>query len=584
MEVPLEQKQEAPKSSKGGMRSMPFVIANETIEKVASFGLLANMVMYLTKEYHIGNASAGSILFMWSAISNFLPIVGAFISDSYLGRFRVIAWGSIASLLGIIVLWLTAMIPGAKPDPCDQSCKTPTASQLAILLFSFVLMSIGAGGIRPCSLAFGADQVDREDNPKNARVMQTFFNWYYSSVSVSIMVSITVIVYIQDKKGWKVGFGIPALLMLLSAISFILGSPFYKKVKPCKSLFTGFAQVMVASYKNRGLDFPPNNVDGWYHHSKGSKIVAPTDKMRFLNKACIIRNHEKDINPDGSASNPWNLCTVDQVEVFKSLVKVMPIWSAGIMNAVTINQHSFPVLQASTMDRHLSPKFEIPPGSFGVFALLALSIWVAIYDRMLVPLLARFTKRPRGLSVKQRMGAGVILASVATAVAALVERARRNTAIQQGVSENKYALVNMSAMWLVPQQCLTGVAEAFNAIGQIEFYYSEFPKSMASIGVALFSLSMAVGNLVGVLIVQIVDKFSRIGGKESWVADNLNKGHYDYYYWILSLLCAINFPYFLYCSWAYGYCNEELEAMALKKGEANEEEAAHKSTELPILL
>ena len=79
--------------------SILFFSANETIEKVASFGLLANMVMYLTKEYHIGNASAGSILFIWSAISNFLPIVGAFISDSYLGRFRVIAWGSIASLL-----------------------------------------------------------------------------------------------------------------------------------------------------------------------------------------------------------------------------------------------------------------------------------------------------------------------------------------------------------------------------------------------------------------------------------------------------------------------------------------------------
>lgn len=173
------------------------------------------------------------------------------------------------------------MIPGAKPDPCDQSCKTPTASQLAILVFSFALMSIGAGGIRPCSLAFGADQVDREDNPKNARVMQTFFNWYYSSVAVSIMVSITVIVYIQDKKGWKVGFGIPAILMLLSAISFILGYPFYKMVKPYKSLFTEFAQVMVASYKNKGLDFPPKSVDGWYHHSQGSKIVAPTDKMRY---------------------------------------------------------------------------------------------------------------------------------------------------------------------------------------------------------------------------------------------------------------------------------------------------------------
>lgn len=142
-------------------------------------------------------------------------------------------------------------------------------------------MSIGAGGIRPCSMAFGADQIDREDNPQNARVLQTFFNWYYTSVGVSIMISITVIVYIQDQKGWKVGFGVPAILMAIAVISFFLGSPFYKKVEASKSLFTGFAQVMVASFKNKGLGFPPKNGDDWYHHPEGSKLVTPTDKMRY---------------------------------------------------------------------------------------------------------------------------------------------------------------------------------------------------------------------------------------------------------------------------------------------------------------
>lgn len=305
---------------------------------------------------------------------------------------------------------------------------------------------------------------------------------------------------------------------------------------------------------------------------------------RFLNKACIIRNREKDLNTDGSASDPWNLCTVDQVEDFKSLVKVMPIWSTGIMNAVTISQQTFPVLQAKTMDRHLSPKFQIPAGSFSIFGFLALTIWIAIYDRILVPLLARFTKRPRGLSLKQRIGIGLVLSGLGTAVSAMVEHARRNTAIRQGFSENGHALVNMSAMWLVPQHCIAGVAEAFCAIGQIEFYYSEFPKSMSSIGIALFSLGLAFGNLAGSLIVESLDKFSRIGGKESWVANNINKAHYDYYYWVLTILSLLNFFYYIYCSWAYGYCKEEEEALALKKGEAIEEKDDPKSRELSMLM
>ncbi|KAA8534948.1 hypothetical protein F0562_029951 [Nyssa sinensis] len=361
-------------------------------------------------------------------------------------------------------------------------------------------MSIGAGGVRACSLAFGADQLNKPDNPENQRVLQSFFNWYYASVGISIMISVTVIVYVQTTAGWVWGFGVPVGLMLLSTAMFFLGSSLYVKVKGNKNLISGLARVVVVALKNKHLDFPPKNSDGWYHHRKGSMLTAPTEKLRFLNKACIIKNPE-DLNPDGSASEPWNLCTVQQVEELKALIKVIPIWSTGIIIAVTISQYSFPVLQASTMDRHFISKFKIPPGSYGVFGILTLTLWVATYDRLLVPWISKYTKRPRGLSLKQRMGIGLFLSCWATAVAALVERKRRGKAIAEGLLEHPNEMVKMTAMWLVPQHCLTGLAEAFNAIGQIEFYYSQFPKSMSSIAVALFPLGMAVGNLLGSLIV-----------------------------------------------------------------------------------
>ncbi|OVA20315.1 Proton-dependent oligopeptide transporter family [Macleaya cordata] len=534
--------------SKGGLRTMPFIIANEVFEKVASYGLMSNMILYLMREYNMSSATGATTLFLWSAISYFLPVIGAFVSDSYLGRFRVIILGSISSLLGMILLWLTTMIPQANP----RTGESATSGQLALLFSSFVLMSIGAGGIRPCSLAFGADQFNKPDNPKNERILQSFFNWYYASVGVSIMVAVTVIVYIQDHKGWKVGFAVTAILMLLSNVLFFLGSPFYIKVKAKKTLFTGFAQVVVVAWKNKDLVFPLQNSNGWYHHPKGSKLVAPTNRLRFLNKACIIRNPDRDLNPDGSAIKPWSLCTVEQVEDLKSLMKVIPLWSTGIMVCVIFSQHSFAVLQATTMNRHITSSFQFPAGSFFVFSILTLTIWVMIYDRIIVPFLSKFTGHPGGISDIQRMGIGILLSCLASIVSALVEHVRRRTAIQRGLLENAHAVVDMSAFWLVPQHCLVGLAEAFNAIAQIKFYYSQFPKSMSSIAVALFSLGMAIGNLVGSLIVRVVDEASKRGGRDSWVSTNLNKGHYDYYYWLIAILACANFIYFLVCSWAYG--------------------------------
>ncbi|KVI11587.1 protein NRT1/ PTR FAMILY 1.1-like [Cynara cardunculus var. scolymus] len=575
MEISSENISKQGSIQKGGLRTMPFIIVNEAFERVASVGLRANMILYLKNEYHLSNATGANIMFLWGAISNFMPTLGAFLSDSYLGRFRVIAIGSTISLTGMTMVWLTAVFPTARPDHCDpriESCTKPHEAQIALLFLSFAIMSIGSGGIRPCSLAFGADQFDRPENTENAKILQRFFNWYYASVGISVMISVTVIVYIQTVKGWILGFGVPAALMLFSTVMFFMGSSLYIKVKANKSLFTGFFQVAAASFKNKHLVFPPTTSDGLFHHKKGSTIRVPSDKIRFLNKACILRNPEKDLTPTGSAVDPWSLCTVKQVEEFKALIKVIPIWSASIMIAVTVSQHSFPVLQANSMDRHVIGTFKIPPGSFDVFTLLTLTIWVALYDQLLVRQISKLTKRPEGLSLKQRMGIGLFLSCLSMAVSAMVERKRRNAAISQGLSRDPLGVVNMSAFWLVPQHCLLGLAEAFNAIGQIEFYYSQFPKSMTSIGVALFALGLAVGNLVASLIVGVVNEYSKHGGGVSWVSNNLNQGHYDYYYWVIAILSVANFFYFLGCSWAYGPCDETKHWDEEEEEEEEEEE------------
>lgn len=109
----------------------------------------------------------------------------------------------------------------------------------------------------------------------------------------------------------------------------------------------------------------------------------------------------------------------------------------------------------------------------------------------------------------------------------------------------------------MPQFCLFGLAEGVNAVAQIEFYYSYFSKSMGSLAMALFTLGMAAANLIGSLLVRLVAEVTRKGGKESWVQNNLNKGHSDYYYWLISIMGMVKFLYFLVCCWFYERSGEE---------------------------
>ncbi|XP_050234332.1 protein NRT1/ PTR FAMILY 1.2 [Mercurialis annua] len=550
-----------PKPRKGGLITLPFIIANEAFEKVSSYGLLPNMIFYLMKDYGLGVAKSANIIFLWNAATNFMPLLGAFISDSYLGRYFTIGLGSIFSLLGTILLWLTTMIPKAKPPTCDimtQSCTSPTSGQMTMLLSSMAFISIGAGGIRPCSLAFGADQLDNKANPNNERVLESYFGWYYASTAIAVLIALTGIVYIQDHHGWRVGFGVPAILVFLSLFLFFVASPLYLKQKASKSLLAGFVQVLVVSYRNRNVPFPPTNSEAKYHRRKDSEYIAPTENLRFLNKACIVKNPEQDLAPDGSASNPWSLCTIEQVEELKALIRVIPIWSTGIMMSINVSQGTFQVLQASSMDRSLTSNFQVPAGSFSTFVVISMAVWIILYDRAILPLASKIKGKPVRFSVKLRMGFGLVLSCLGMVVAGIVENVRRRKAIEQGYLNNANAVVHMSAFWLAPQYCLNGLAEAMNAIGQTEFYYTELPKSMSSIAGALFGLGMAVANLLATVILSIVNNLTSKGSKQSWVPSNINQGHYDKYYFLLAIMSGVNLIYFVICSWGYGPCKEQI--------------------------
>ncbi|KAJ6732478.1 PROTEIN NRT1/ PTR FAMILY 1.3 [Salix purpurea] len=379
------------------------------------------------------------------------------------------------------------------------------------------LMAIGAGGIRSSSLAFGADQLGKRDKLQRAGILESFFSWYYATVSVAVFLAHDL--QRLRQAGWM-----------------------------------DLLEFWRHPLDKRSIKLSSQVTDDVYHHRKGSKLVVPTEKLRFLNKACVIRNPEEDLISDGRASNPWSLCTVDEVEELKSLIKVIPIWSTGVLMSINVLQHSFIVFQASTMDRHITSKFQVPAASFTAFQLFSSVIWIALYDRVVIPLASKIRGKPTRLSLKQRIGIGILSSSAAMAALAIIETARRETAIKDGFSDDPDAVLPISAMWLLLYFFITGFAEAFCGIGQNEFFYTELPKTMSSVASNLFEMGLSVSNLVASLLVMIVRNFFKTKDQESWLSSNINKGHYDYYYWLLAGLSLVNFIYYRTCSKAYGPC------------------------------
>lgn len=48
--------------------------------------------------------------------------------------------------------------------------------------------------------------------------------------------------------------------------------------------------MIAAAYTNRHVDLPSDTAYVLFHHKEDSKRIVPSEKPRFLNKACLVKD------------------------------------------------------------------------------------------------------------------------------------------------------------------------------------------------------------------------------------------------------------------------------------------------------
>ncbi|XP_031486244.1 protein NRT1/ PTR FAMILY 2.6-like [Nymphaea colorata] len=532
-----------PCRKKGGWITFPFIIGTSMMLGLAVNGAFANIIVYLVQQFNVDQITAVQILNVYNGSTNITPVVGAIISDSCLRAFTVILISSLVSFVGLIPLTLTSILPSLRPSPCaptSNPCETASAFQYAVLYISMALVGVGIGGTRFTIVTFGANQF------ADGTSREVFINWFFFSFYAAVILAGTIVVYVQDNVGWAWGYGFCLVANIISVIIFIIGKWHYKDVRPQGSPFTSIVRVLAAAIRKRRVALSPNAED--YFYQDDSIEVAKkqpcllTPKFKFLNKAALVM--EGDTHSNGTIAKSWRLCTTQQVEDLKTLIKILPIWSSSIFLSIPIGvQASMAILEALTMDRHLGSHFSIPASSFLVFTFLAAAIFIAVLDRVIYPILHKLLGWSPTLF--QRIGAGHLISIMGMVAAALVEARRLSIAHSHGTMDQSNATVPMSALWLVAPLALVGAGEACHLPAQMSFYFEEFPAPLKGSSAAMMAVIIAIGFYLSAAVVKIVK------ASTSWLPNDINHGRMDKVFWMLGVVGAFNFCYFVLCAKLY---------------------------------
>jgi POT family proton-dependent oligopeptide transporter len=203
----------SPDPNNTGMpKGIPFIIGNEAAERFSFYGMKTILAVFMTKYLWLMNDTPGQIMsdaavsekvHLFSSAVYLTPLLGAFISDAFFGKYRTIIWLSLVYCAGHAALALMGI----------------QGEAAMWLIAGLALISLGAGGIKPCVSAHVGDQF----GASNGHLVTKIFNYFYWSINLGAFLSTMLTPWLMEWYGPHVAFGVPGVLMGLATLVFWMG-------------------------------------------------------------------------------------------------------------------------------------------------------------------------------------------------------------------------------------------------------------------------------------------------------------------------------------------------------------------------
>ncbi|KAI3984821.1 hypothetical protein MKX01_039438, partial [Papaver californicum] len=268
-------------------------------------------------------------------------------------------------VMGLIMLTIQAN--NARLPPTTG--KPPSQSQAALLYVGLYAIAICIGGIKSSLPAHGADQLGRS----NKKIISSYFNWLFFSLCTGRLLSCTIVVWIEENKGWNGVSVSPSQFSVLYRL-------------PSGSPITRIFKVFFYAARNRKAQQLMNN------------------QNELDNRSSYVKFRNQDF------------------------LGLLPIFASTIMMNYCLAQiQTFSVHQGVIMNR----KIALFPLFFMLLSILVYEHLVLKLVKKKSP-----STSPQETSIfppLKRIGLGLALASAFMAVATIVEVKRRNYSVNDHV-------------------------------------------------------------------------------------------------------------------------------------------------------
>ncbi len=197
-----------------------FIVGTEACERFSFYGMSSILTVYMLQHLLLGEREAKATYHYFVMATYLTPLVGGWIADRFLGRYRTILWISLLYVVGHAVL--------------------AAFESRAGFAVGLALIAAGAGGIKPCVSAFVGDQFRLEQRT----LLQRVYGWFYWVINLGSATSKIIIPLLLVTLGPRFAFALPGVLMAVALLVFWLGRRHYVAAPPSGPNPHGFLRVV----------------------------------------------------------------------------------------------------------------------------------------------------------------------------------------------------------------------------------------------------------------------------------------------------------------------------------------------------
>ncbi len=340
--------QDAPATANRFPPQIKFIVGNEAFERFSYYGMLSVLLFYMTNVLRLEAAEAKAEVHLFKMAVYFLPLIGGWLADKWLGRYWTILSLSLFYCLGHGVL---AICEGSRMG----------------LYAGLVLIAIGAGGIKPCVSAFVGDQF----GPHQQGLLPNIYGLFYWAINLGAFFGFALIPLLRDHVGYRWAFGVPGIFMGLATLLFWFGSRHYRQVPPRRETKqAGWLVVIWSALRHSG-------------ERKLGQSFLDNELARF---------------------------TREEVAGAKAVLRIVTIFAAVPVFWALFDQiNTTWVLQGKQMTPFAVLGYKVDAERMQSISALLVLTWVPVLTLWVYPLAERLGLRPTPL---RRMGAGMVLGAV----------------------------------------------------------------------------------------------------------------------------------------------------------------------------